>query len=77
LRSVTTPLRLIACLSDFRTPYGQAEEVFTTLKRMGKETDLVLFYGESHAVVVQGKPWNRVRHMRAVLEWFDRYLKSS
>jgi dipeptidyl aminopeptidase/acylaminoacyl peptidase len=77
LRSVTTPLRLIACLSDFRTPYGQAEEVFTMLKRMGKETDLVLFHGESHAVVVQGKPWNRVRHMRAVLEWFDRYLKSS
>jgi dipeptidyl aminopeptidase/acylaminoacyl peptidase len=42
---------------------------------MGKETDLVLFHGEPHGVVIVGKPWNRVRHMRAVVEWFDRFLK--
>ena len=35
----------------------------------------VVFHNEPHAMVVQGRPWNRVRHMRAVLEWFDRHLK--
>lgn len=75
LQRVTTPLRLIACLSDFRTPPAEAENVFVRLKKMGKEVDMVLFHGEPHAVVIVGKPWNRVRHMRAVLEWFDRFLK--
>lgn len=75
LQRVTTPLRLIACLADHRTPPEQAEQVFIRLKKMGKETDLVLFHGEPHGVVIVGKPWNRVRHMRAVVEWFDRFLK--
>jgi dipeptidyl aminopeptidase/acylaminoacyl peptidase len=75
LQRVTTPLRLIACLSDHRTPPEQAEQVFIRLKKMGKETDLVLFFGEPHAIVVVGKPWNRVRHMRAIVEWFDRFLR--
>ncbi len=75
LQRVTTPLRLIACLADIRTPPEEAENVFIRLKKMGKEVDMVLFHGESHSVVITGKPWNRVRHMRALLEWFDRFLK--
>lgn len=75
LQRVTTPLRLIACLADLRTPPEQAEQVFIRLKKMGKETDLVLFHGEPHAIIIVGKPWNRVRHMEAVQGWFDRWLK--
>lgn len=75
LQRVTTPLRLIACLADIRTPPEEAENVFIRLKKMGKEVDMVLFHGESHSVTITGKPWNRVRHMRALLEWFDRFLK--
>jgi len=76
LQRVTTPLRLIACLADFRTPPAEAEHVFVRLKKMGKEVDMVLFHGEPHAIVIVGKPWNRVRHMRALQEWFDRFLKT-
>ena len=43
---------------------------------MGREVDLVVFHGEPHAVVVAGKPWNRVEHMRYVLDWWDRHLKA-
>jgi dipeptidyl aminopeptidase/acylaminoacyl peptidase len=75
LQSVTTPLRLIGSTGDLRTPAEQAENVFVRLRKMGREVDLVMFHGEPHAIVVVGKPWNRVRHMRAVLEWFDRHLK--
>ncbi|HYW26114.1 MAG TPA: S9 family peptidase [Terriglobales bacterium] len=75
LDRVTTPLRLIAGTGDLRTPAEQAEQVFIRLRKMGREVDLVVFHGESHAVVVQGKPWNRVRHLRAVREWFDRHLR--
>ena len=75
LQRVTTPLRLIACLADLRTPPAEAENVFVRLKKMDKQVDMVLFHGESHSLVITGKPWNRVRHMRALLEWFDRFLK--
>ncbi len=74
---ITTPLRLIASTGDLRTPLEQAEQVFVRLRKMGKTADLVVFHGEPHAVVVMGRPWNRVHHMRAVLEWFDRHLKKA
>jgi dipeptidyl aminopeptidase/acylaminoacyl peptidase len=77
LDRVTTPLRLIAGTADLRTPAEQAEQVFIRLRKMGREVDLVVFHGESHAVAVQGRPWNRVRHMRAVREWFDRHLRGA
>lgn len=75
LDRVTTPLRLIAGTGDLRTPAEQAEQAFVRLRKLGREVDMVLFHGEPHAVRVHGRPWNRVRHMRAVLEWFDRHLK--
>jgi dipeptidyl aminopeptidase/acylaminoacyl peptidase len=71
---VATPLRLIGGTADLRTPLEQAENIFVRLRKLGRPVDLVIFSGESHAMVVQGKPWNRVRHMEAVLEWFDRHL---
>jgi dipeptidyl aminopeptidase/acylaminoacyl peptidase len=75
LDRITTPLRLIAGTGDLRTPAEQAEQVFVRLRKMGREVDLVVFHAEPHGMVVQGRPWNRVRHMRAVREWFDRHLQ--
>jgi dipeptidyl aminopeptidase/acylaminoacyl peptidase len=74
LDRVETPLRLIAGTGDLRTPAEEAENVFVRLRKLGREVDLVVFHGETHGIVVQGRPWNRVRHMRAVREWWDRHL---
>jgi dipeptidyl aminopeptidase/acylaminoacyl peptidase len=75
LDRVQTPLRLIASSGDLRTPLEQAENVFARLHKMRKKVDMLIFDGEPHAIVVLGKPVNRVRHMRALLEWFDQHLK--
>jgi dipeptidyl aminopeptidase/acylaminoacyl peptidase len=75
LRHVQTPLRLIGSTGDLRTPLEQAENVFMRMHKMGKDVDLVVFSGEPHALVIQGRPWNRVRHMQVVMEWFDRHLQ--
>jgi dipeptidyl aminopeptidase/acylaminoacyl peptidase len=75
LSRVETPLRLIASSGDLRTPLEQAENVFVRMHKMGKDVDMLIFSGEPHAIVVQGRPWNRVHHVRAVLEWFDRHLQ--
>ncbi len=74
LDRVTTPLRLIASTGDLRTPLEEAENVFVRLRKMEREVDLLIFHSEPHGLVVLGRPWNRVRHMRAVLEWFDRHI---
>lgn len=74
VESMTTPLRLIASTGDLRTPLEQAEQIYARLLKMGREVDLKIFHGEPHAIVVSGKPWNRVRHMRAVVEWWERHL---
>jgi dipeptidyl aminopeptidase/acylaminoacyl peptidase len=71
---VTTPLRLIAGTGDLRTPAEQAENVFVRLRKLKREVDMVVFHGEPHGVAVQGRPWNRVRHLAAVREWFDRHI---
>jgi len=68
--------RLIASTGDLRTPLEQAEQVFVRLRKMGKPVDLIVFHGEPHAVVLMGKPWNRIHHMRVVLDWFARHLKA-
>ena len=74
------PEAVLAGLDDYldprRTPLEQAEQVYHRLLKMGREVDLVVFHGEPHAVVVAGKPWNRVEHMRYVLDWWDRHLKA-
>jgi dipeptidyl aminopeptidase/acylaminoacyl peptidase len=75
LERVTTPLRLVAGTDDLRTPAEQAENVFVRLRKMGREVDLVVFHGESHALAGRGRPWNRVRHLRAIREWFDQHLE--
>jgi len=71
--NVTTPLRLIGCTEDYRVPLEQPEEMYITLKRMGKTVDLVVFRG-SHSLIYFGPPWARVAHMDAMVEWFERYL---
>jgi dipeptidyl aminopeptidase/acylaminoacyl peptidase len=73
--AIKTPLRLIACQADLRTPVEQAEQAYVRLRKMGRRVDLVLFPGEAHGIDVFGKPWNRVGHMRAMVDWFDHHLK--
>ena len=52
-----------------------AEVMFTTLRLLGKEVELVRFPAESHELTRSGNPVHRVQRFELVLEWFDRYLK--
>ena len=74
VEKMKTPLRLIASTGDLRTPLEQAEQVYMRMLKLGREVELVIFHGEPHGLTTIGKPWNRVRHMRAVVEWWERHL---
>lgn len=72
---ITTPLRLIGCTEDYRVPMEQVEQMYITLKTLGRPVDLVVFR-ESHMLVYHGKPWSRVAHADAIVDWFRRHLET-
>ena len=52
-----------------------AEELFTILRLLGREVELVRFPGEGHELSRSGKPRHRVQRFEILVDWFDRYLK--
>jgi dipeptidyl aminopeptidase/acylaminoacyl peptidase len=71
---MTTPLLISSSSGDLRTPLEQAQQVYARLLKLGREVELIVFHGEPHGMSIAGKPWNRVRRMRAMLEWWKRHL---
>lgn len=72
---VETPILLMHPEKDYRCPLDQSEQLFVALKKMGKETELIIFPDEHHLLPVSGKPSHRREWIRHTLRWFDRYLK--
>ncbi len=69
--NVTTPVLLLHGEDDHRCPIGQSEEMFVSLKRLGKEVELVRFPGCSHSFLRSGHPKLRVEYLRRMKAWFD------
>ncbi len=72
--NIKTPLLIIHSENDLRCPIAQSEELFTSLKVLGRTTEMVRFEGESHGLSRGGKPANRRERLSRILDWFDRYL---
>jgi dipeptidyl aminopeptidase/acylaminoacyl peptidase len=53
---------------DLRCPIGQGDEVFQTLKLLGKEAEYLRYPGGSHE---GGPPSQNVDYMRRQIAWFD------
>jgi dipeptidyl aminopeptidase/acylaminoacyl peptidase len=70
---IKTPLLIIHSEQDLRCPIGQAEEMFTTLKYLGREVEFVRFAGEPHGLSRCGRPQNRAERLRRILDWLDRH----
>lgn len=74
-KQIETPLLILHSEQDLRCNVEQAEVMFTTLRLLGKEVELVRFPGESHELTRSGNPVHRVQRFELVLDWFHRYLK--
>jgi dipeptidyl aminopeptidase/acylaminoacyl peptidase len=72
---IHTPLLILHSENDLRCPIEQGEQLFTTLRLLRREVELVRFPEESHELTRSGSPLHRVQRFELVLEWFDRYLK--
>jgi dipeptidyl aminopeptidase/acylaminoacyl peptidase len=74
-KQIETPLLIVHSEQDLRCNIEQAEQLFTTLRLLGRDVELVRFPGESHELTRSGNPVHRVQRFELVLEWFDRHLK--
>ncbi len=68
---VTTPVLFLHGESDQDVPITQAEEMYTALRRQGKEAVLVRYPGEGHGL---RKPRNVLDSYRRIVDWFRRFL---
>ncbi len=67
-----TPTLVIAGEMDYRVPYTQSLEFFSTLQRQGVPSKLVIFPDEGHWIL---KPQNSEFWYKTFLDWLATYLK--
>jgi dipeptidyl aminopeptidase/acylaminoacyl peptidase len=73
-REIETPVLVVHSENDLRCNVEQGEHLFTLLRLLGKEVEMLRFPGESHELSRSGSPLHRVQRFEAILEWFGRYL---
>lgn len=73
-KEITTPLLILHSEQDLRCNIEQAEQLFTTLRLLKRDVELVRFPAESHELTRSGSPAHRVMRFELLLEWFGRYL---
>ncbi len=71
---VQTPLLIIQGTADRQVMAARSDEVFVSLRFLGKEVEYARYGGESHGVA----DWrfaNQVDYLNRTIAWFDRWLK--
>jgi dipeptidyl aminopeptidase/acylaminoacyl peptidase len=71
---ITTPLMILHSENDLRCPIEQAEQLFTTLRLLKRDVELVRFPAEGHELTRSGSPMHRVQRFDVVLDWWSRKL---
>ena len=70
---VHTPTLIIQGDADIRCPIGQAQQWHTALRERDVPSELVLYPGASHLVIVDGPPSQRTDFNRRIAEWVRRH----
>jgi dipeptidyl aminopeptidase/acylaminoacyl peptidase len=75
IEKATTPTLFLQGKDDERCPKCQSEELFVSLYRAGDTpAQLVLYPGEDHHFLGQGKPDCRVDAAGRIVDWVTRYI---
>ena len=74
---VRTPTLVIQGDADLRCPVGQAQQWYAALREQGVPTRLVLYPGESHLFILDGKPAHRLDFNRRIVDWVEQYANGA
>jgi dipeptidyl aminopeptidase/acylaminoacyl peptidase len=72
---IETPVLIVHSETDLRCNIEQGEHLFTLLRLLDKEAEMLRFPAESHELSRSGSPIHRVQRFEAILQWFGRYLE--
>jgi dipeptidyl aminopeptidase/acylaminoacyl peptidase len=72
VEKVTTPTLILCGEDDFNVPLLNSEQLYQALRRLGVDTELVIYPGEDHSI---GRPSFRKDRFERYLAWYDKYLK--
>ncbi|HEY9421791.1 MAG TPA: S9 family peptidase [Thermoanaerobaculia bacterium] len=69
---VTTPTLILCGEEDVNVPLLNSEQLYQALRRLGRETELVIYPGQSHGIT---KPSYQKDRYERYLAWYGKYLK--
>lgn len=72
---VKTPTLFIHSDEDYRCPLEQGLQLYNALVQHGVPARMCLFHGENHELSRSGKPQHRLRRLREITQWFEKYSK--
>ena len=73
--NVKTPTLVLHSCEDYRCCIPEAQQWYAALKLHGVNTKLVIFHGDNHEMPRTGNPESRIRRLKEITEWMDKYLK--
>lgn len=74
-KNIKTPLAIEHQEDDYRCPVSDAEQLFTTLKKLKREVVFYRYPREGHEMSRSGEPQHRVDRLNRMVEWFERWCK--
>lgn len=73
-RDIHVPMLIIHSEEDWRCPINQAEELWMTLRMLGRDVTFYRFPGENHELSRSGSPLHRRQRGEIILDWFAEQL---
>jgi dipeptidyl aminopeptidase/acylaminoacyl peptidase len=73
-RDIDVPVLIVHSENDLRCPINQAEELFVTLRLLGKDVVFYRFPAETHELSRSGSPVHRRQRFEILLDWFTEKL---
>ncbi|NIP79418.1 MAG: prolyl oligopeptidase family serine peptidase, partial [Gemmatimonadetes bacterium] len=72
VEDIVTPTLIMGGALDWNVPILNSEQLYQALKRLGRETLLVVYPGEHHGI---RRPAFQKDRLQRWLDWYDRYVK--
>ncbi|MBQ8161600.1 MAG: S9 family peptidase [Clostridia bacterium] len=79
IQKLNVPMLLLHGEKDFRCHVEQSDQIFSMMRVFHPEipSRIVIFPGENHNVSRGGLMHHRIRHLREIGDWMDRFLKDA